>query len=318
MRGVSIVVTIIVTIVFALLAPGWAHAATREKPKLDWNCGECHDTQAEDVPAVPAAALTRSVHGDLACTDCHASIGALPHDDDLPRVDCGSCHTAEKDAYTHHGRGVVGQTEDLPGCAECHGTHEIVPSSNPSSRTHPNRFPDTCGQCHRNLDLAKKHDILLKRPVGTYEASVHGAATREGKGGATCIDCHSTTGTGHQILGMGNPVSSIAHFNIPKTCGQCHGDIQEEFEAGIHGQLLARGDTHAPVCTDCHGEHGILSPKDPRSNVSPTQVAQATCEPCHESARLNTVYGVPAGKLTSFVDSFHGLKSMRGDVKVAN
>jgi len=26
-----------------------------------------------------AATLARSVHGDLACTDCHASIGALPH-----------------------------------------------------------------------------------------------------------------------------------------------------------------------------------------------------------------------------------------------
>jgi cytochrome b subunit of formate dehydrogenase len=293
-------------------------AGANAKPKLDWDCGQCHNAAAKGVPAVPASVLAGSVHGGLECTDCHQGIGAVPHTDTLPPVNCGSCHEEEKAAYTHHGRGVVGTTEDLPGCADCHGSHEILPSSDPRSRTHPSRFPDTCGKCHRNLDLAKKHDILLKRPVGTYEASVHGTATQEGKAGATCIDCHSTTGTGHQILWLGDPASSIAHANIPRTCGRCHSAVEEEYEAGIHGKLLAQGDTHAPVCTDCHGEHGILSPKDPRSNVSPTLVAEATCEPCHQSARLNSVYGVPAGKLTSFVDSFHGLKSMRGDLKVAN
>ena len=287
-------------------------------PKLDWDCGQCHDTAAKDVPAVPAATVAVSVHARLGCRDCHQSITSLPHDDHLPKVECGACHAKETAAYTHHGPGVVGQTEDLPGCADCHGTHEILRSSDPASNTSPARFPDTCGKCHRNLDLAKKHDIRLKRPVGTYEASVHGMATGEGKPGATCIDCHSTTGTGHQILWLGDPASSITHANIPATCGRCHAEIRREYEAGIHGTLLAQGDAHAPVCTDCHGEHGILSPKDPRSNVSPALVAQATCEPCHASARLNNVYGVPAGKLTSFVDSYHGLKSMRGDAKVAN
>jgi cytochrome b subunit of formate dehydrogenase len=166
--------------------------------------------------------------------------------------------------------------------------------------------------------MGKKHDIMLKQPVESYESSVHGTAVSEGRSAAICIDCHSTTGTGHQILGTADPSSSIRHGNIPQTCGKCHGEIRDRYMKGIHGQLLARGDTHTPVCTDCHGEHGILSPKDPRSNVSPTLVAEATCEPCHESARLNNIYGVPAGKLTSFVDSYHGLKSMRGDVTVAN
>jgi len=306
----------ILAAVLALYAPGAEGA--RAIPKLEWNCGQCHEVSDKGVPAVTAATLGGSVHAGLACRDCHQSITSLPHDDHLPKVECGSCHADEKAAYTHHGRGVVGHTEDLPGCADCHGSHDIRPSADPASHTHLARFPDTCGKCHRNLDLGKKHDILLKRPVGTYEASAHGMATREGKPGATCIDCHSTTGTGHQILWLGDPSSSIAHANIPATCGHCHAEIRKEYEAGIHGKLLAQGDTHAPVCTDCHGEHGILSPKDPRSTVSPTLVAEATCEPCHSSARLNNVYGVPAGKLTSFVDSYHGLKSMRGDAKVAN
>ena len=55
------------------------------------------------------------------------------------------------------------------------------------------------------------------------------------------------------------------------------------------GQLVARGETDAPVCTTCHGEHGIIAPEDPRSPVSPIHVAEQTCAPCHESARLNVL-----------------------------
>jgi cytochrome b subunit of formate dehydrogenase len=52
--------------------------------------------------------------------------------------------------------------------------------------------------------------------------------------------------------------------------------------------------------------------------VSPTHVAEATCAPCHESAALNEKYGLPAGRLASFVDSYHGVKSKAGDATVAN
>jgi cytochrome b subunit of formate dehydrogenase len=81
---------------------------------------------------------------------------------------------------------------------------------------------------------------------------------------------------------------------------------------------VARGETDAPVCTHCHGEHGIISPDDPRSPVSRSRVAEATCSPCHESAVLNEKYGLPSGRLASFIDSYHGLKSKAGDTHVAN
>jgi cytochrome b subunit of formate dehydrogenase len=72
------------------------------------------------------------------------------------------------------------------------------------------------------------------------------------------------------------------------------------------------------VCTDCHGEHGILSPDDPRSPVSPSHVAEQTCAPCHDSVVLNEKYGLTPDRLTSFIDSYHGLKSKAGDTHVAN
>jgi cytochrome b subunit of formate dehydrogenase len=91
-----------------------------------------------------------------------------------------------------------------------------------------------------------------------------------------------------------------------------------DYVEGIHGQLAERGEVDAPVCTHCHGEHGIISPSDPSSPVSAGRIAEATCAPCHESEVLNQKYGIPAGRLRSYIDSYHGLKSKAGDVHVAN
>ena len=77
--------------------------------------------------------------------------------------------------------------------------------------------------------------------------------------------------------------------------------------------MLANGEVDAPTCTHCHGEHGILAVSDPRSPVSPYRLAEATCTPCHESAFLNEKYDLPTGRLQSFRDSYHGLKSRAGD-----
>jgi len=283
------------------------------------DCATCHGGGDPSIPVVADSLLSHSVHAGLACTDCHGGVTELPHAEALPRVNCGQCHSDEAAMYTRHGRGVVGQTEDLPGCADCHGTHEIVASSEPASRVNKLNLPQTCGRCHRDLDLARKHNIQIVKPVELYESSVHGKATRGGvQMAATCIDCHSAAGTAHRILGPADAESSINHFNVPHTCGRCHPTIERDYWAGIHGQLTARGETDTPVCTHCHGEHGILRVSDPCSTVSPTQVAQATCSPCHEAAYLNEKYGIPAGRLASFVDSYHGLKSKAGDVTVAN
>jgi len=303
---VSGVFSFAVALVFAALA-GAAFAVTSQE------CAECHD----ESPAAHEQ-LAKSVHDGADCTDCHVDITELPHDELAPAA-CGSCHEDAVATYTMHGRGQLGVTPDLPLCQDCHGTHDMLSGSDPQSKVHPRNLVATCGHCHANLDLAKEHDIRLKRPTEVYEASVHGEATGGGVTlAATCNDCHSTDGNAHKILGPGDPQSSINHFNIPNTCGKCHETIAEEYWEGIHGVLTKRGETDTPVCTHCHGEHGILQVDDPRAQVSPTRVAEATCAPCHESAALNEKYGLPAGRLASFVDSYHGVKSKAGDATVAN
>jgi formate dehydrogenase gamma subunit len=276
-----------------------------------------------------------SVHGGLDCTDCHARIENLaepeslpaktpPHPAQLPPVDCGMCHDDEAALYKSHGPGIVGENPDIPTCADCHGGHDVLPASDARSRVNPDRLPDTCRRCHKNLDLVKKYYELSAAFIDVYRVSVHGKpATPGAAAAATCEDCHEATDpdgkrTAHLILGPSSTESSIYYFNIPNTCGRCHDAIVKNYWEGIHGQLVARGEVAAPVCTRCHGEHGIFRVSDPRSPVSPAQVAVKTCSPCHDSVVLSQRFGLPGGRLNTYAGSYHGLQAKAGDTLVAN
>lgn len=297
------------------------------------SCADCHDGDADaSALSPPYEMLADSVHSDEDCDSCHESISMddldldaeNPHGDDIEPVNCAGCHEDEAELYVKHGRLRVGQDPDLPECWDCHGDHDILPSSDRRANTHPVHLPNTCRSCHTNVDMVKKHEFLRDKPIELYQSSVHGQASKKGRYlAATCDDCHSADTpdgekTAHRILSPADPESPIFHFNIPETCGKCHESVAMDYAEGIHGQLVARGSVDSPVCTHCHGEHGIISPSDPRSPVSTGRVAEATCAPCHESEVINQKYGIPAGRLRSYIDSYHGLKSKAGNVRVAN
>jgi formate dehydrogenase gamma subunit len=301
----------------AALALGAPRAQEEQAVSSD-ECAACH--AGTDLPggAIPDS-LTGSAHDGLSCFDCHAPFSELPHADQMPGVDCGACHADVVEIYQQHGRGKVGESAYIPDCAGCHGSHRILGHAKPQSSVNPLNLPGTCGRCHEDSTLIANLNIKFKHPIRVYRGSTHGSATAGGvQQAASCNDCHSTGGTAHMILPPGDSRSTINHFNIPHTCGRCHTTIAKEYWEGIHGQLTANGETDAPICTHCHGEHGILPVNDPRSPVSPARVAEATCSPCHESAALNEKYDLPTGRLQTFIDSYHGLKSKAGDKLVAN
>jgi len=304
------------------LALGPASALAEDVERLDGTtCESCHEESTHKTKF--SEDLSHSVHRDLGCLDCHTDKNTFPHAEgkgfSVGCQGCRACHEEESKQYQAHGRATVGSCEDIPTCASCHGDHDVLPSNVKASKTHPANLPNTCGACHENINITKKYDILIDHPIEIYSSSVHGKATQGGiYVAATCNDCHSTGGSAHRILAPGFPDSTINHFNIPKTCGKCHKGVENDYWEGIHGKRAAQGETDVPVCTTCHGEHGIIPPSDPRSPVSPAHVAERTCAPCHESATLAEKYGLPAGRLATFVDSYHGLKTKAGDTRVAN
>ncbi len=279
-------------------------------------CTECHKVEGPKKQAQRMAALSRSAHQDLGCSDCHMDVEDGPHKTPLEKVDCGMCHTEVAELYGVHGRAKV-PGKGVPSCKRCHGTHDILSPSDPKSKVHKDNLSDLCSSCHSDVNLVREHHLTSKVAVAAYRSSVHGAVMPDEHVAATCLDCHGA-GSAHEIYAASSTDSPIFHFNVPDTCGKCHDKIAADYKQGVHGQLASRGETDAPICTDCHGEHGILSADNPLSPVSPVRVAEATCAPCHESARLSEKFGIPTGRLRSYIDTYHGLKSKAGDTTVAN
>ncbi len=273
------------------------------------NCVPCHEVQQE--------AMAEATHGFLDCADCHLDREEVPHSDDVRRVDCALCHdeTVREYAASDHGRSFESGATEAPDCSACHGPpHELMSSSDADSPTHPRNLPGTCGRCHANPEIGTKFGIPFAQPIEAYAASVHAQALGKGQDAAVCADCHGS----HGVFSASDPRSPVYHQRVPETCGACHSDIAHDYRQSVHGRAAANGASEAPVCTDCHGEHRILSPGQPESPVFATNIPKMTCGRCHGDLRLAEKFGLSADKLTAYDESYHGLATRSGVTTVAH
>lgn len=133
-------------------------------------CGMCHDQEASQYKAsVHGKAIAAGIGESPVCTDCHGAHAIVPHTNRASPVNplriretCGSCHgdvrlsrrfglPADRvlsfDA-SFHGLAAKAGSQTVANCASCHGFHDILPSSDPESKTHPQNLAATCGKCH--------------------------------------------------------------------------------------------------------------------------------------------------------------------------
>lgn len=326
--AVSVAVCLAATIIFF----------TRTAISAGPGCFSCHGAEAaakeqyRGIPPVDVSVLGNSTHKKINCTDCHTDAlftenEGKNHPKNLSEVDCAKCHYKGntvgapqltpmddlKDSI--HGAGTRKKYgNDLPKCKDCHGTHEIYPKADARSRTDRLNIPATCIRCHADSGITERHKI--KGEVAkAYLNSVHGRALKETglNIAAVCVDCHGV----HDIRAPGDPKSKVSRPNIPETCRKCHAGIYKQYIQGIHGQELLKGNKDTPVCTDCHGEHTIRSHRDPESRVYPTHVSK-TCSHCHDDVILERKYSLPARRLSTYSDSYHGVALKYGDKRAAN
>jgi len=276
-------------------------------------CSTCHDDEAAHVPNSVHSAL-----GDAACESCHGNHHEIAVAAQMAPAKCAQCHADEVKEFRQsiHGQAAAAGDPDAPNCISCHGPiHQIQTSSDAASTVAKKNLPDTCAACHSNQQFLSRQKIPFAHPVELYKQSVHGRAIVDGDGAAaTCSDCHGS----HGILPSQDARSKVNHFNIPATCGQCHTDIAKTYLESVHGQAMKNGVSGAPVCSDCHGEHLILAPKEPASLVNAARVSMTTCGRCHSDERLALRYNLPADRVPSFADSYHGLAMRGGSQSVAN
>jgi formate dehydrogenase gamma subunit len=276
-------------------------------------CSTCH---AEET-----SHLSQSVHsrlGKAACQSCHGNVHEIISVTQTALTKCGQCHDEEVKELGEsvHGAAAAAGEPDAPQCFSCHGSaHLIRASSDVTSPVSKKNMPDTCAACHSNQEFLSRHKIPFAPPVELYRQSVHGRALANGdRSAASCSDCHGS----HRIFGARDPRSTINHWNIAKTCGQCHAPIASIYLTSVHGQAMKAGSFDAPVCTDCHGEHLILGPRDAVSPVSAARVSTVTCGRCHNDERLAIRYNLPMDRVPSYADSYHGLATREGSQTVAN
>jgi len=161
------------------------------------------------------------------------------------------------------------------GCLACHGSGgEGPPDPDAGFLSAPTRteIAALCGRCHSDGAYMRQFDPNIRvDQEAEYWTSRHGILLRESNDSsvATCVDCHPA----HQIRAPSDTESSVYAANVPATCGRCHSDADrmagrglptdqvEKHRTSVHGVLLyEEGDVSAPVCNDCHGNHGAAPP----------------------------------------------------------
>jgi formate dehydrogenase gamma subunit len=280
-------------------------------PKV--RCSTCHSEETSHLAGSIHAAL-----GEGACQSCHGDPHVVTAAAQTAPAKCAQCHADEVKEFRQsiHGQAAASGDPDAPNCLSCHGqAHQIQPPSEAASSVAKKNLPDTCAACHSNQKFLLRHKIPLAHPVELYKLSVHGRAVADGDGAAaTCSDCHGS----HGIFPSQDKRSKVNHWNIPATCGHCHTDISKTYLESVHGQAMKAGEPGAPVCSDCHGEHLILGPKEQGSLVNASRVSMVTCGRCHNDERLALRYSLPADRVPSYADSYHGLALRGGSQSVAN
>jgi cytochrome b subunit of formate dehydrogenase len=289
-------------------------------------CLSCHkESPAKHVfhPQL-AQALNKQETPDISCQDCHGSHGILPVKAPGSKFSeatitsfCGDCHGDVREAYqaSAHGRALALGVKGAPTCLACHRSEITSVTGIRDSLQFKREQEKVCLSCHLDNPEVKAKTAPSAGFIAAYEKSVHGAALTKGNpSAANCIDCHGS----HEMKKGIEPTSLVYKENIPRTCGKCHGQISVEYQGSVHGVAVARGVQDSPVCTDCHGEHNILAPSNPKSPVAAANVAAKVCNPCHSSVKLTEKYGIAANRSQTFADSYHGLAIRAGDAEVAN
>ncbi len=177
-------------------------------------------------------------------------------------------------------------------------------------------FETSCVQCHTEMDDSEEAPVTLARRDVHFEK------------GLSCHDCHGGNpaagfegdmDAAHDASWAANPFRGRpSRLDGPLFCARCHSDAtymkrfapqarvdqHSEYITSVHGQRNAAGDERVATCLDCHGYHGILDIKDPRSRVHATRVAE-TCATCHSDASLMSQYGLRGDPFALYRESVH-------------
>ena len=199
-----------------------------------------------------------------------------------PPDNCRTCHEAlTVDRLSAPAKGFSGDVHASKGfgCVACHGGDASIagfnamdPAKGFIGKPEGMQLLAVCGRCHSDAGFMRRYNPSLRvDQVAEYRTSVHGRRLAQSgdTSVATCVSCHPA----HAVKPPTDPLSTVYPLNVPRTCGACHADTVRMAPYGIRTDQLAlyqksvhwemasvKGDLSAPVCNDCHGNHGAAPP----------------------------------------------------------
>lgn len=223
-------------------------------------CFMCHEdatlvSAAGRSMGVDPAAYGGSVHGHLACVDCHTQSGSyeeLPHFDRYLPVDCAPCHADAVRSFRQNFHFMAFDRGNLraPGCTGCHGEAGDPHRMHGLDRT---VAEESCRGCHRS-------------ETSLYDSGVHAVQPGVASDLPGCTTCHQTHGPGLPPAAGG----------VNRLCASCHAGAMEDVQRGGHtmigGQLEGEGVLSCATCHDVHATH--------KPHMS-ERLVQA-CNECHQ------------------------------------
>jgi cytochrome b subunit of formate dehydrogenase/nitrate/TMAO reductase-like tetraheme cytochrome c subunit len=133
-------------------------------------CGQCHKKESAYFKSIHFQALLKGDNDAPGCIDCHG-LHAIKKIDNIEQgrafhtQACLKCHadanmmarnkvtTVAPETYfeSYHGKSMrLGYPDKGAGCADCHGTHNILPEMDTNSTVNEAHLASTCKQCHVN------------------------------------------------------------------------------------------------------------------------------------------------------------------------
>lgn len=279
-------------------------------------CSDCHASRRQyRYPHEPNPAQNRQEFvQDIAqnCQSCHPSQSSAVHNpghllafkkDNLPNTalpNCVNCHAGHTGNEAAHLR-----VDPVATCRTCHASFDDPRVGEPHDEVMTNlatgkiAADPTCQSCHSDqpqpVDAQCKtcHALLTSEmtlPSGQrvnlhvnaeeIVQSVHGdrqVADVEYKA-LQCTDCHKDQARyGFPHPDLSAETRRELTLEMEQLCQGCHADVYQRQKDGVHEQAIAEGNPEAATCFDCHGNHAIQPPNEPREHIS------QTCGNCHST-----------------------------------
>jgi cytochrome b subunit of formate dehydrogenase len=243
--------------------------------------------------AVPQPLTLQGPKDNAICLGCHSIPGAVATRPGGKTVSI-TVSQAELSASAH---------PDL-SCTDCHQDVTQVP--------HGTVAPVRCQHCHYVSEIVTTR-IPGQAPQPRYLSPHRSALMKGNRRAPRCADCHGA----HDVQPASVRGSRAGRAHIAGTCGTCHPSEAGRYAESVHGRALANGNPDVPVCSDCHPEHR----RDVHEGRIPGIVTAgivATCVACHDDPGLQHRYAIPAGRLASYLGSYHGAATQLGESRTAN